>query len=392
VHTYWRRNLVVLAGGCFVAQVAFSIVVAFLPQYLVALGLRTNRALWSGMVISVTSLTYAAVAPVWGALADRFGKRVMMLRSGLGIAAVYLLTGFARDHLQVFLLRAVMGLLSGYIPSAIMLTASNTPEGSLGFALGIVQTAVSVGMIAGPLLGGVIAELAGLRGAFLFSAALIFAATVLPLGLVREQVLRPERPTRVRAEVRQTWADPRLRGLFIALFLSQAAQQTVQPTLPLWIASLVQTKVALITGSVYSLMGVSMALGAAAVGRRVSGWGGERVLQWGFVAAAALFVTQGLASSVLALAGFRFLAGFAVAAITVSGNLLVAQAAHPESRGMAFGVLNAVTSVGGVAGPLLGGVMGDHLGLMSPFFGSAGLLALAVVGLPSWRKNTVERG
>lgn len=370
-----------LAGGCFVAQIAFSVVVAFLPQYLVSLGLRTNQALWSGLVISVTSVTYAAMAPVWGALADRFGKRVMMVRSGLGIAVVYLLTGLAQDHLQVFFLRAVLGLLSGYIPSAIMLTASNTPEHQLGYALGIVQTAVSVGTIAGPLIGGAIAEVAGLRGTFFFSAALLFAATVLPIGLVRETVVCPEKPTRVRAAVRETWADPALRRLFIALFLSQAALQTIQPTLPLWIAALIRQRVALVTGAVYSLLGISMAAGAALVGRRVGAWGGERVFRVSFGAAAALFVLQGLSPTVPVLAGFRFLSGFAIAAITVAGNLLVAQAARPESRGMAFGVLNAITSVGGVAGPLLGGLMGDHLGLASPFFGSAVLFAVAAVGL-----------
>jgi DHA1 family multidrug resistance protein-like MFS transporter len=379
-YPYWRRNLVILGGGCFVAQIAFSIVIAFLPQYLVSLGLRVNQGFWSGMAISVASLTYAAMAPVWGALADRFGKRVMMLRSGLGIAAVYLLTGLARDHLQVFFLRAIVGLLSGYIPSAIMLIACNTPEAHLGFALGAIQTAISLGTIVGPLVGGAVAEVAGLRGTLFASAGFIFAATVLPLGLVREEILCQERPTRVQAGVRQAWSDLRLRRLFLALFLAQAALLTVQPTLPLWIASLVQARVALVTGTVYSLLGVSMALGAVLVGRRVSRWGAERVLRGSFLAAAALFVLQGLAPSVPALAGFRFLSGFAVAGLTVAGNLLVAQTAPPENRGMAFGVLNALTAIGGVAGPLLGGVMGDQLGLASPFFGSAVLFALAAAG------------
>lgn len=381
-YPYWRRNLVILGGGCFVAQVAFSIVVAFLPQYLVSLGLERNRAFWSGMAISVSALTYAIMAPVWGSLADRVGKRVMMFRSGLGIAVCYLLTGFARNHLQVFAFRAIMGLLSGYIPSAIMLTASNTPEAHLGFALGVVQTAVAVGTIAGPLVGGAVAEWAGLRGAFFFSAVLIFAATVLPLWLVREVVANQEqRTTRVGAGVRLAWRDPALRRLFIALFLAQAAQQTIQPTLPLWIAGLVHQRVALITGTVYSLMGVSMAVGAALIGRRLGRWGGEPVFLWSFVAAAVLFALQGLAGSIPVLAGFRFLAGFAVAALTVAGNFLVAQAARPESRGVAFGVLNSLTSLGGVAGPLLGGVMGDRLGLASPFFGGAGLFAVAALAL-----------
>lgn len=380
-YPYWRRNTILLAVGCFTAQIAFSLVAAFLPQYLVYLGLKVNQGFWSGMAISAASITYAVMAPIWGSLADRYGKRVMMLRSGLGITLGYFLTGLARDHLQVLFLRATVGLVSGYIPSAVMLTASNTPEPHLGQALGIVQTAVSLGTIAGPLVGGTIAEWAGLRGTFYVASFLIFAATVLPLGLIRETVLAPQKTGHVRSEVRQTWNDPRLRRLFIALFLSQAALVTIQPTLPLWIAQLVQERVALVTGAVYSLMGVSMALGAALVGRRMGFWGAERVFQWGFAASAALFVLQGLAPSVAALAGFRFLSGFTVAAVTVAGNLLVAQAVRPESRGMAFGVLNSITAIGGVAGPIAGGFLGDKLGLASPFFGSAALFAVAALEL-----------
>ena len=379
--SYWRRNTVVLAIGCFMAQVAFTLIEPFLPPYLISLGLRTNQAFWSGVTLSVTSVTYSVMAPVWGALADRHGKRIMMLRAGLGIAVAYVLIGLAQNHWQVLALRSALGLVSGYIPSAIMLTATNTPEANLGYALGIVQTAVSAGAIAGPLVGGAIAEWVGLRGTFFISAFLLFAATVPPLVLVKEQVFRRERPAGVGSGVREAWANPRLRQLFITLFLTQAALQTVQPTLPLWIATLVRERVALLTGTVYSLMGISMALGAVAVGRRVDQWGGERVFRLSFMVAALLFVFQGLAGSVLMLAGTRFLTGFVVAALTVSGNLLVAQAVSPESRGMAFGVLNAVTSIGGVTGPVLGGAMGDRLGLASPFFGSAGLLAVAAVWL-----------
>ncbi|MGE5623473.1 MAG: MFS transporter, partial [Methanocella sp.] len=150
---------------------------------------------------------------------------------------------------------------------------------------------------------------------------------------------------------------------------------------------------ALITGSVYSLMGVSMAVGAALVGRRLGRWEGEPVFLWSFVIAALLFALQGLSPSIPVLAGFRFLAGFAVAALTVAGNYLVAQAARPESRGVAFGVLNGLTSLGGVAGPLLGGVMGDRLGLASPFFGGAGLFAVAAVTLRQRRNElTASQG
>ncbi|MGE5507405.1 MAG: MFS transporter [Chitinophagales bacterium] len=391
---HWRRNLVMLAVGCFVAQTAFSIVVAFLPQYLIALGLKENQGFWSGAAISVSSLTYALVAPLWGSLADRVGKRAMLVRSGVGIAICYALTGLAHSHVQVFLFRALMGLVSGYIPSATILTATNTPEEHLASSLGVLQTAVSIGTIAGPFVGGAVAEWVGYRGVFLVAAVLIFGATVVPVALVRERVSRAKAAAGVGTGLRSAWTDPALRRLFAAHFLAQAALQIVQPTLPLWIGRLVHQRVALITGLIYSLMGISMALGAALAGRRANRWGGEVLFRSAFGLAAALFVLQGLARTVWTLAGFRFLAGFAVAGITVAGNLLVARAASPEGRGMAFSVLNAVIGVGGVAGPVLGGVLGDRLGLASPFFGGALLYALAAVGLASplpWPRREISR-
>jgi DHA1 family multidrug resistance protein-like MFS transporter len=144
----------VLTGGAFVAQAGFSMVVSFLPIYLQQMGTTKDVALWSGLVFAVTSFTYALVAPLWGAVSDRVGKRTMLMRSGIGIAITYLLMAASHTHIQLFLARALMGLLSGFVPAATMLVASNTPEEHLGPALGAIQTAVAIGTISGPLIGG----------------------------------------------------------------------------------------------------------------------------------------------------------------------------------------------------------------------------------------------
>ena len=137
----WRRNLFFTTFGVVVASIAFSLLTPLLPFYLDELGLKRNVPQWAGVMIAVPALTYSVMAPIWGTLADRHGKRIMLLRSGFGIAATHMLMALSRNHVQFLLARAVNGLLGGFIPSCLMLVATNTPTPDLGFALGVIQTA-----------------------------------------------------------------------------------------------------------------------------------------------------------------------------------------------------------------------------------------------------------
>ena len=150
----WRRNLWFLSVAVFIANLSFTMNMPFLPRFLEELGVGRNLSLWSGIMISINFLTYAIMAPLWGSLADRHGKRVMFWRSGFGIALTYVLMGIAANHWQLLVFRGLNGLLSGFIPTAIMLVASNTPEEDMGYALGIINTFIALGGIMGPFIGG----------------------------------------------------------------------------------------------------------------------------------------------------------------------------------------------------------------------------------------------
>lgn len=379
----WRRNTWILAAGTFVAQIGFSMVMAFLPMYLVELGLHKDVSLWSGLTFGVSSLSYALVAPVWGALSDRFGNRVMLLRSGLGIGLIYLLTGFAASPFQVFLLRALLGFMSGFIPAAIMLVATNTPDKELGSALGIIQTSNAVGAITGPLVGGMAADLVGMRGAFFLSAGLLFAATVVAVFGVKEQPPRGRSGSfSILKDMKMIMANRALQPLFAALFLAQAGALAIQPVLPLLVTTFARQNAAFAAGLIFSLTGVSTALGAPLVSRATREGEAFKVFQAGFIGAFLLSLLQGMAWSLVALGVFRFASGFANAAVTVAGNVLIARAADREVRGKAFGVLNSITSIGSVIGPSMGGLLGNKFGLPSAFYGGAVafILAAAVMG------------
>lgn len=375
----WKRNLVFASIGVFIAAVGFNFTTPFLPQYLNMLGLTENLSVWSGVMIAVNSLTYAIMAPVWGSLADRHGKRPMLVRSGFGIALTYVLMGYSRTPLQYLLLRAANGVLAGFIPSSIMLVASNTPEEDMGFALGIIQTAIAIGGIMGPFFGGYCAKLLGIRSTMFFGAAILTIASALAVFGTRERVVKQERRTGVLGDLRYVLGERTLSSVIMALLIVQVAITIIQPALPLFVGSMVAPKdVEVMTGIIFSIIGLSTAIGAPLLSR-MKGISYRKTFIQGLSAAAFLSVIQGLSRQVHLLGFERFIFGFANAAITVGGNVLIAKNSAQEMRGRAFGALNGISSLGAVVGPLIGGYLGDHYGLASPFFIGGGFFALAAV-------------
>ncbi|EAQ6307319.1 MFS transporter [Salmonella enterica] len=168
----WKVNLISVWFGCFFTGLAISQILPFLPLYISQLGVSSHEALsmWSGLTFSITFLISAIVSPMWGSLADRKGRKLMLLRASLGMAIAILLQAFATHVWQLFLLRGIMGLTSGYIPNAMALVASQVPRERSGWALSTLSTAQISGVIGGPLMGGFVADHIGLRAVFLITA------------------------------------------------------------------------------------------------------------------------------------------------------------------------------------------------------------------------------
>lgn len=391
--TQWKRNLWILSACVFTAQIAFTIITPFLPMYLEELGATKNTSFWSGMVYSINSLTFAIMAPVWGSLSDRTGKRIMLLRSGLGIGLTYLLMGLCTKWWQLLALRALNGALAGYIPSAIMLVSSNSPEEEIGFALSMIQTFVALGGITGPFFGGILAGFIGIRNSLFLSSAVLTVISIIPFVLLKEEVHQSKMST-VWGDFTETLKSKRLVMVFTVLFLANAGLLVIQPTLPLYMKLLVPANPEFYAGLVFSIVGVSTAIGSPMLSRNRR-FRFEEILLMAFFIGAGLTALQGMVHSVNIILGLRFLFGFANAAITVSGNVLIAQSCDRNSRGKAFGVFNGISSLGAVLGPMLGGFMGNRFGLVSSFFGSAflllagGLITLSFVRKQNCAKNNL---
>jgi DHA1 family multidrug resistance protein-like MFS transporter len=386
---YWQRNLWVLAIGTLIANISFTLITPFLPAYLVELGLKGNFSIWSGLIFSITFFTYSLMAPIWGSLADRHGKRVMLLRSGAGIVLANVLMGLATSHWHLLILRGFNGLLSGFIPAAIMLVATNTPEDKMGYALGMINTFIAIGAIMGPSVGGTLVNYFGVRMVMFISAGFLLAATILAFMGTKEEVSRQSVRTSVRQDMKLVVGNKSLQLFFFCMVVLQLTNFMIQPILPLRIGELTGENVEMVTGIIFSIMGISLALGSPVI-CRITGVKYQTILFSGLVVCGLLNVIQGFTSSIIALGIERFLYGFAIASINVSGNVLITQCAVQEIRGRVFGILNSFTAMGAVVGPLLGGFMGESLGNASPFHGSAFFFFLAAGLLWLTRNRTIE--
>jgi DHA1 family multidrug resistance protein-like MFS transporter len=374
---HWKRNLYLVSLGVFIAQIGFSTVTPFLSTFVKQLGLTTNISIWSGLIFSISSLTAGIMSPIWGSISDRHGKKPMMARAGIGMGIAYFLMSRAQNHLQLFALRGINGLVSGYTPAAITLIAANSRPEDLNYSMGIVQAASATGTIMGPLVGGISAKLFGIRGSIVFTSVLLFVAAILPYAAHIDEEVSSKSDTTILKDMAKAFQNRQLVILLGVWLLIQAALQTVFPTLALFIGELEPENAELYTGIVLSIMGISTALGAPLVSQFKIHT--NIIFKWSILLCAVFTALQGFSTTVLMLGFVRFLFGFVNSSVTVSGNILIAQNSDQNSQGSTFGILNGVMSIGLVLGPILGGFLGDHYGLSAPFSGGAVIFMLACI-------------
>src|SRR5471030_2421857 len=209
----WKRNLYIAWSGCFLTGAAFSLIMPFLPLYVEMLGVTDARQLniWSGAVFSITFLFSAIASPFWGGLADRRGRKLMLLRSALGMSIVMALMGMAQNIWQFLILRALLGLLGGFVPNANALIATQVPRNKSGWALGTLSTGAVSGALLGPMVGGLLADSYGLRPVFFITATVLFLCFLMTLYCIREQFVPVHKKDMLsRKQVFASLKNPRL--------------------------------------------------------------------------------------------------------------------------------------------------------------------------------------
>jgi MFS transporter, DHA1 family, multidrug resistance protein len=356
-----------------VSGMAFSFILPFIPLYLETLGVQgiASVAQWAGLISASTAVSMTVVQPIWGNLADRYGRKPMVLRSMLGGWIVIGLMGFVTSPEQLLVLRFLQGSITGVVAASTALVATTTPKARLGFTLGMMQVALFVGNSAGPLIGGLISDTLGYRAAFFGASVLLFAAGVIVFIFVHEEFTPPAkgqpRPGIV-AGSRALLASPAFAVVVGVVFLIQLAGVIVGPVLTLFVAELAGRENAATTaGVVLAGTGVVSALSAVAFGRLSDRIGHTPILLFCLLGAAVAYFPQSLVTATWQLLGLRMLLGVFIGGLMPSANALVAARVPLERRGSAFGLTAMAGSLANGVGPLSGAAIATQFGIRAVF-------------------------
>ena len=382
----WQRNLAVIWFAELVAISGFSVFSPFMPYYVQELGVTRLEEVefWSGMLITVQAVAMATFAPLWGSLADRYGRKVMVVRAMLGGSVVIALMGFTQSVGQLAALRAIQGTLTGTVAAATTLVASSAPPERRGYALGLLQMAIYLGNSVGPMLGGLVSDHVGYRATFWVTAGLLFSAGVLVATLVHEEFTSPEKTS--SQENTHLWDGLvmvlRTRTLLIVFgirMLMRMGIRTVGPMLPLFVQEIAApgTKIASLTGNIEGFAAAASAVSAVLLGRVSDRVGYRRILLvCGIVACVLSGFTAGVKNPMQLLI-LRALTGAAMGGILASISALLAALAPKDRFGAVYGMDTSLVSVSNAAAPMIGALMAASWGLSSVFLGAAALYGVA---------------
>ncbi|MBT2699123.1 MFS transporter [Bacillus sp. ISL-40] len=388
----WKRNLWVLWIGVFFTAASFSMVIPFLPIFLLQIGVHEHTEMWSGLLFSSAFFAGAIASPFWGRMADKYGRKPMIIRAGFVLFVIYTLMAFVTNPYEILVLRILQGLLSGFIPGSIALIGTNTPNNKVGYALSLISTASASGTILGPLLGGGISHLVGNRLAFATAGMIVFIATLLIIFWVVEENFTPSKVRgSIKTDFKVALSNRPFLLVLILTVLTSCSVMTIEPVLPLYIVKLggSSENASLLAGVVFSLPGIASALFAPLWGKWADKVGFQRVLFIGLLGGGLGTIAQVLFSEIWGFSFIRFVFGIFFCAVFPALNGLVVKSTPEDFRGRAFSLNQTANQLGGMIGPIIGGFLGGMFPVQSVFI-VTGILLLIATSMAFWNSNNLS--
>ncbi|HEX7283853.1 MAG TPA: MFS transporter [Vicinamibacterales bacterium] len=379
-----RRNILAAAGAGCIGFTGFTLVMPFLPLYIAELGTTDvgEIALWTGLILGATPTVTAISAPLWGRVGDRYGSKLLVIRSLTAFILTKAAMAFVTAPWQLFALRALLGVFAGYGALTMSMAAQSAPRDKMAQAIGTVQTGHRLGPAVGPVIGGLLAPIVGLRNAFLV-AALFYAAAMLLIIVVYKEPLDVKSVKKVRGGWEVFQQLIRLPGFLLALFVIfglQTVDRSFGPVLPLFVSQVGVggDRVPIVAGILFSLGAISAAAGSQLAPRLLKRRSPKWVIVNGAITAAVALGAIVVAPSLWILGVAIVIAGTAMGSSTtaiysVAGGLLPADA---HSTG--FGIMTTASLMGLAVSPVAAGLIGSA-GLRIVFV--ADVVLLIVLGV-----------
>jgi DHA1 family multidrug resistance protein-like MFS transporter len=399
----WQQNLGIIFFAQMCSAVGFSMIFPFLPLYVEDLGTNTSISIefWAGMVFSAQAFTMMIASPIWGALADRYGRKLMVQRAMFGAMVTIFLMAFAHTAEQLVLLRAIQGLITGTVSAANALVAASAPRKHSGFAMGVVQVGLWSGVALGPLIGGILADAYGFRVPFLITAGLQFVAFILVWVGVHEDFTPETRSANQNksfiTEWRHVFTMDGVLQTYIIRFLAGLSRSLIIPIMPLFIVLLFTSRsagvplpeflegfiepagVSTYTGLVVGVSSATSTLSAVYLGRLGDRIGHRRILIGSALVAMLLYIPQGFVAFAWQLLILQGLTGLAIGGLVAAPSALLARYTDPGEEGAVYGLDNSVVAGARAVAPLIASGVAIWFGLRMMFVAMP--LVFLIIGL-----------
>ncbi|HEL2479041.1 TPA: multidrug efflux MFS transporter [Streptococcus suis] len=381
--SYWKQNLKVAWLGNFLTGTSFTLVMPFISVFVEELGVGPGQVeYYAGFAVSVNALAAALMAPIWGSLADRYGRKPMMVRAAF--AMIFTMGGmaFVPNVFWLLVLRVLNGVFTGYIPNATALIASQVPKDKTGYALGTLSTGAVAGNLIGPTLGGILAEMFGVHMVFLLVGLLYAIVVLLTVFYIREDFvpIKKGEEMSVKEVFEQVKDRQMLVGLFVTSMIIIAAAQAVVPILTLYVRHLGQTdNLLFVAGFIISLPGMASLVTSGYLGKIGDHIGNHRLLLIALTYSLLINVFCVFAENPFQLGLLRFMYGFGTGALLPSVNSLLTKLTPKEGISRIFSYNQLFNNLGSVVGPMMGSAVAAHMGYDWVFYLSSGLVLFNLI-------------
>ncbi|MCI5707930.1 MFS transporter [Veillonella caviae] len=384
--TSWKRLLYLICAIQIGAGITIVGILSFIPLYLVELGLHDpgEAAVWAGLVSGVTPFMVALSAPYWSLQANKRGPRPVMMAILATLATAVALSGFAQTPMQLLVLRTLQGLVGGFVPIGLAIIVFAIPEEKHPWAMGLYQASLVMGLVFGPLLGGLAADVFGYRTPFFMFSAL---SAICCLGVYKwmPTLSFPHKEQESQwSLLRYFLGISKVRMLAILMFLCNFGITGIGPILPLYIKHYMpvdESYLATIVGIIIFGAGICSALASLSIAKMTKLMGMHRILLIATIGVSIFFILQYMMPDVWSLGICRSIAGFFMGLITPVANTLISLSVPVERKGIVFGALSGFVMMGNVLGPMISGMVANWFGYGMVFWMTAAIFAVAAVSV-----------
>jgi MFS family permease len=359
-----QRNIFAAAAAGCIGFTGFTLVMPFLPLYIQQLGVTdvAEIAMWSGLILGATPTVTAISAPLWGRVGDRYGSKVLVIRSLCAFILTKAAMSFVTAPWQLLALRALLGVFAGYGALTVSMAAESAPRHRMAQAIGFVQTGQRLGPAIGPVIGGLIAPLVGLRASFLVAAGFYLLALVSVLVLYREPRDR-SKPRRVRGGKAVLLHLLRSKHFVLALgviFGLQAVDRSFGPVLPLYVAQVgvSESRIPIVTGILFSLGALSAAFGHHLAGVLLATRTARTIVVTGTLVASVAIASIVFAPTLWLVAAAMLVVGIAIGVSTTTIYTVAGSSLPEDAHATGFGFMTTASLIGLALSPVAAGFIG----------------------------------